>query len=823
MKTIPTTHETIATLNTFFNIFSLDPKEVFSFTVMDKHSKGVVPGLGILFASVDQLFEAQGIVGNTLHTTLCQTDLRGKKLKNIIRPYVWCVDIDTFTTDEVIKTLIRDYTPHMVVESSRNAEGLSKYHLYWRCAEEVTVDEWSKYQAGMAKILGGDTELSVPSHAIRVPGFERYMKDGEVFTPDIVHVEPESSPLGVADIKARFEGIDDVAVAFKKREKKDTSAIKKLVQKGTQIRSEDVSDSVSKVGRNKTLFKFGISYLYRKDNPSTEEICGYCELINGLFKTPLERDEFEKTVQSILGYLPQRDKRQAELEAKIEVIESEAKLSAPEFPYDYTVPDLQGNRFTDFAVLERFYQRFGDRLVRNHAGVWCFSEKERIWKLQAHGDSTELKHLYNFIIEDILVDERFIPELCLNGNGERSMSKELKAREKFKGERLWGAFARMVLNATDKRVSAIEMHEFDPNPNLLLVKNGLLDLRDGSLRAPEASDYVMGRSPKVIYDPGAKCPGWIQFLEEVFQLEEDIPGVIRFMKQLFGYSLSAHINARKIFCHYGTGANGKSKVLSALNMLGGNLSTYVDPDDFSKIQGANGKAFERFGAKAQGRRVVIVDDLETKTVWNESLIKALTAPIFRARGEYEKSREVKNSASVHLGLNTAPAPEAQNFGILSRLCFIPYNMQFEVDGKASDRIDAMIEEELSGILNWALEGFQEWYKDKTFYTPASFDEALEEYKEEHFTLENIIREMFVRGEGEDFIYYRELEGLVNKYMQNQGISKRVSQEEIVQSIKKIYKLIPSKKWYQNTKQCLRGFKLKYVIEENDVKNLLKNT
>jgi phage/plasmid-associated DNA primase len=54
--------------------------------------------------------------------------------------------------------------------------------------------------------------------------------------------------------------------------------------------------------------------------------------------------------------------------------------------------------------------------------------------------------------------------------------------------------------------------KFNPNPYLLPVKNGVIDLRKGYIRAYSPNDYIIDRI-EITYDPSARCPAFLKFLE----------------------------------------------------------------------------------------------------------------------------------------------------------------------------------------------------------------------------------------------------------------------------------------------------------------------
>jgi P4 family phage/plasmid primase-like protien len=65
-----------------------------------------------------------------------------------------------------------------------------------------------------------------------------------------------------------------------------------------------------------------------------------------------------------------------------------------------------------------------------------------------------------------------------------------------------------------KNVLRSDLITFEPNPYLLAVRNGVIDLRTGNFREFRQEDYLLEKLD-VIYDPKAKCPVFCGFMETV--------------------------------------------------------------------------------------------------------------------------------------------------------------------------------------------------------------------------------------------------------------------------------------------------------------------
>jgi putative DNA primase/helicase len=239
----------------------------------------------------------------------------------------------------------------------------------------------------------------------------------------------------------------------------------------------------------------------------------------------------------------------------------------------------------------------------------------------------------------------------------------------------------------------------------------------------------------------AQGPGWLKFIGEVFANNLEPGEMIRFMQEVFAYSLSGSVSEQKIFCYLGDGSNGKSITLNALKRISGAYSTIATAAELTLSSDSFSKEFERIGSRVAGHRIVVVDDFKMSGSWNEGFIKVLTGKEILSRKLYQEATTQPNHAKFHIGMNKAPKPEEENKGLLRRLCFIPFRRPFEPDPVKEQELNQMLEEEASGILLWALQAYERVAKRGISY-PDETLAALEEYRQDNFKGETALENMY---------------------------------------------------------------------------------
>jgi len=250
--------------------------------------------------------------------------------------------------------------------------------------------------------------------------------------------------------------------------------------------------------------------------------------------------------------------------------------------------------------------------------------------------------------------------------------------------------------------------DYDRDPLLLNCRNGTLDLRDVTLRSHDRADLISRFAP-VDYLPDAPCPRWDQFLLEVFQ--GDV-GLVSFASRLAGYLLTGRTEEQAAFFLVGKGANGKSVFVETLRDLLGDYahdtpaSTFLDPrnlaSDFAPFVGA---------------RLITVSEGDASRGLNEPLFKRLTGgDLLTCKRPYRDSFSYTPAFKLLFVVNELPRLGSQGHALRRRLRLLPFRQTFYApeenrEPRRDEGLRAKLQEELPGILAWAVRGCQEWLRD----------------------------------------------------------------------------------------------------------------
>jgi len=281
--------------------------------------------------------------------------------------------------------------------------------------------------------------------------------------------------------------------------------------------------------------------------------------------------------------------------------------------------------------------------------------------------------------------------------------------------------------------------DFDRDPWLLNVANGLLDLRTGRLK-PHERDALCTRLAPVGYDPAAPCPRWLAFLDRIFAGDQSL---IDFVQRLTGYSLTGSTRDHVLpFCH-GRGANGKSTMTGAIMAM---LGDYAQKARRSLVTlGRNddgGPTPDK--ARLKGARFVVVNETEEGRRLAESDVKDLTgSDRVTAAYKYKDPFEFDPTHKLWLYGNGKPQITGTDEGIWRRVKYIPFEVvipEAERDPHLSEKLTA----ELPGILAWAVAGCLDWQRGG-LREPEKVRAATAAYREEQDVLAAFLADCVIEG------------------------------------------------------------------------------
>jgi putative DNA primase/helicase len=271
---------------------------------------------------------------------------------------------------------------------------------------------------------------------------------------------------------------------------------------------------------------------------------------------------------------------------------------------------------------------------------------------------------------------------------------------------------------------------FTTNLGSLPLLNGVLDIETRELEPYGDLRHYFDFQLPVSYDKEADCSKFKQFVSQVVY-----PADVLVVQEIFGYCLWGEglASIKKAIMLLGAGDNGKSLLLSVLVSLLGQRN--VAAKTLVSL------AENRFAsAGLRGKLANINPDLPDRALRETGQFKGLTGDdLVPYEIKHGGSGEFFNQAKLIFSTNKLPDTQDDTDGYYTRWVILNFPYQFvrgkdnlsehERPAKNKNKLKADLTnpQELSGILNWALEGQRRLQTNGCFSNEISIDKMRDNY------------------------------------------------------------------------------------------------
>ena len=250
-----------------------------------------------------------------------------------------------------------------------------------------------------------------------------------------------------------------------------------------------------------------------------------------------------------------------------------------------------------------------------------------------------------------------------------------------------------------QRATYTDRSEFtEHSEHKIVLQNGILNLDTLELQGHTPEWLALTKFP-VNFKKDAKCLKILKFISEVAR-PDDIP----LLQEWAGYNLWIFgYPAQKAMLLVGDGGNGKSTLIGIIEyMVGKENRSAVSLHELEENRFATHDLF--------GKAANLYPDLPDKDLKSTGIFKMLTGgdPI-RAEDKNVKAFTYHNVAKLTFSCNAVPRVPEDSVAYFRRWLIVEFPYSFE--GSTSEDKDLKEKlindtEEMSGFLNWALEGLQ---------------------------------------------------------------------------------------------------------------------
>jgi len=288
-----------------------------------------------------------------------------------------------------------------------------------------------------------------------------------------------------------------------------------------------------------------------------------------------------------------------------------------------------------------------------------------------------------------------------------------------------------------------DIEDFDKYPYYLAVRNGIVDLRDGSL-IPHDPALLLTRRIDHDYDKNAKAPRWLKFLEEVFPDQPEMPA---YLQRLVGYGITGNVDEQCFVVNYGTGSNGKSIFTDTLTDIFEPITTTTP---FSTFEARRGDGVPNDLAALAGARLVMAPEGNQGKLMDEALLKRVTGrDLIAARFLRREFFTFRPQFLLFMSSNYRPAFKGQDEGLWRRVKLLEWRRHFDANER-DPKLPEKLLAEAAGILAWAVAGAVEWYANG-LQEPTAVAEVTSDYRVQSDALNGFLPGVFEQGDDTNFV------------------------------------------------------------------------
>jgi len=444
----------------------------------------------------------------------------------------------------------------------------------------------------------------------------------------------------------------------------------------------------------------------------------------------MNKDSAEMYLKEREGFIEIIDEELEERKKQIEIIKAEnlmescPKLDSKDLKilgYDPQSIDIASNK-----IKEKKHNKILNK--------WDITKYLELKKDKKFSEASEMivKYILNkYKIYTTKVDEK--PEVYIYNEGIYIKNGRSCIQETMRKELLNNFYNKWDYNQVIVKIEADTFIDYDTffktnYKDEIPVQNGILNIKTKTLTEFTPNKIFFNKCP-INYNPNAKCKNIDKFLSEILASEDDK----LVFYEIGGCCLYKEYTFEKAFMMVGGGRNGKGKSIELIKRVVGPENCYSMP-----LSALNYESADLW--KLWNSMVNLAGDIGNKDLKDTSMFKALTGRDFiTAKRKYLPALTFENYAKFIFACNELPMVYDTSKGFWERWILLEFPYYF-ADKDEFDRCKDLnekkiwklrdediinkiaTEEELSGLLNKFLEGFDRLFQKRRFSSTKGSEE-----------------------------------------------------------------------------------------------------
>lgn len=320
-----------------------------------------------------------------------------------------------------------------------------------------------------------------------------------------------------------------------------------------------------------------------------------------------------------------------------------------------------------------------------------------------------------------------------------------------------------------------------PNPekvkNLVLLncKNGTLEITEkGSVLRKHKPEDFLTYVLSFEYDEEKKAPMFNKFLNEVLEEENQ-----KVLAEYFAYIFVSPkvLKLEKVLILYGGGSNGKSVIYEIMNaLLGSENVTNYSLENLTDNTGY-------YRAMISGKLLNYASEISNRI--DPTIFKQIASgETITGRLPYGKPIEIDDYAKLVFNANVLPSTTETSHAFFRRFLIIHFNKTIPEEQQDRELANKIIECELSGVLNWILQGLKRLLNQKGFSYSKPIEKALNAYKVNADVVRQFLNENNYQSSENEVVLLQELYNDFKVFCYNEG-NKIITKQELKRRLNEV--------------------------------------
>jgi P4 family phage/plasmid primase-like protien len=283
----------------------------------------------------------------------------------------------------------------------------------------------------------------------------------------------------------------------------------------------------------------------------------------------------------------------------------------------------------------------------------------------------------------------------------------------------------------------VKHEDLDNHPDLIVVENGIVDLRTGKL-SPHDPALLLTKRAYGSHDPTARCPHWDNAIKAIH------PELGDWLQIRLGQSATGHTPDDDVmFICSGGGSNGKTTLIGAVRRALGDYAGLIPHRALLSGNSSHSTELTQF----RGLRMAVMEETPEDGYFDMQRVKSsVGTESIIARKMRQDDIEFKTSHTMWINTNHRPRVPGSDRGTWRRLVCVLWPWTFIKDGQpAKDEWHVPGDTTLRGavadrpspdtqtaIISWVIAGAIEWYRlgMKSPKHPEAVEEATHRWRVE---------------------------------------------------------------------------------------------